>query len=158
MRCRPRALGEATPHTQQFGRNAGRRGTPAEVALAPQPAVGSAPCAAAYRRRPGARRMLPAWIDRSIDAAVDLPWARIAGPAARYATLARTKDKTMNHTKRIAVMLLLATCAGAGLTGCNTVRGIGKDTERAGEKIQKEADRNQSSRDDAELRRATARS
>jgi predicted small secreted protein len=64
----------------------------------------------------------------------------------------------MNHTKRIAVLLLLAIGGSAGLTGCNTVRGIGKDTERAGEKIQKEADRKQSSRNDGERNRAATHS
>jgi predicted small secreted protein len=64
----------------------------------------------------------------------------------------------MNHTKPIAVLLLLAFGGSAGLTGCNTVRGIGKDTERAGEKIQKEADRKQSSRNDGERDRAATHS
>lgn len=38
------------------------------------------------------------------------------------------------------VLTLAATllCA-AFLTGCNTMRGLGKDTERAGEKIQEKA-------------------
>jgi predicted small secreted protein len=102
--------------------------------------------------------MLRTWIDRSIDAAVDRRGPGL--PAPPYATPPRRapRDKTMNHMKPIAVLLLLLTCASAGLTGCNTVRGIGKDTERAGEKIQKEADRNQSSRDDSAPDRAAAHS
>jgi predicted small secreted protein len=102
--------------------------------------------------------MLAMWIDRSIDVAVDRRGPGL--PAPPYATPSRRapKDKTMNHTKRIAVLLLLAIGASAGLTGCNTVRGIGKDTERAGEKIQKEADREQSSRVDGERNRATTQS
>jgi predicted small secreted protein len=102
--------------------------------------------------------MLRAWINRSIDASVDRRGPGSPGPPYATPPWRAPKDKTMNHTKRIAVLLLLAIGASAGLTGCNTVRGIGKDTERAGEKIQKEADRKQSSRVDDELSRATTRS
>jgi predicted small secreted protein len=48
-------------------------------------------------------------------------------------------DKQRKYFAALAVAAVLAT----NLTGCNTVRGVGKDTERAGEKIQKEADRAQ---------------
>ena len=41
-----------------------------------------------------------------------------------------------------AFLALLAATLGALLfTGCNTMRGLGKDTERAGEKIQEKASR-----------------
>jgi predicted small secreted protein len=36
-------------------------------------------------------------------------------------------------------MLVLSYVVLAGLAGCNTVQGAGKDVERGGEKIQKEA-------------------
>lgn len=38
--------------------------------------------------------------------------------------------------KRIFAALLLAALAGASITGCNTMRGIGKDIQRGGEAIQ----------------------
>ena len=43
-------------------------------------------------------------------------------------------------TQKIIVTLLIAAFV-ASLAACNTVKGVGKDTERAGEIIQKEADR-----------------
>ncbi len=46
---------------------------------------------------------------------------------------------TMNFRK-IAMLMLVATFA-FNVTACNTMRGLGKDTEKAGEKIQKEAER-----------------
>lgn len=47
----------------------------------------------------------------------------------------------MQTQRKYAAALLFATLVVSGLAGCNTIRGIGKDTERAGEKIQKESDR-----------------
>jgi len=41
--------------------------------------------------------------------------------------------------RKTSVVLLLGAFA-FGVSACNTVHGIGKDTEKAGEKIQKEAD------------------
>lgn len=38
-------------------------------------------------------------------------------------------------TTRLFLVLALA-IAGFGLTACNTMKGVGKDVERAGEKIQ----------------------
>ena len=43
-----------------------------------------------------------------------------------------------NTRKLSYLVLLVATIFGA--TACNTVKGVGKDVERGGEKIQKEAD------------------
>jgi predicted small secreted protein len=37
---------------------------------------------------------------------------------------------------------LLATLVALALSGCNTIRGVGKDLERAGEAVQKSADKN----------------
>lgn len=42
-------------------------------------------------------------------------------------------------TQKIVVSLFIAAFV-ASLAACNTVKGVGKDTERAGEIIQKEAD------------------
>jgi entericidin B len=39
----------------------------------------------------------------------------------------------------IALMLATSYVLLAGLAGCNTIQGAGKDVERGGEKIQKEA-------------------
>jgi entericidin B len=42
--------------------------------------------------------------------------------------------------KRLLALMLAATYVLlAGLAGCNTIQGAGKDVERGGEKIQKEA-------------------
>ena len=43
-------------------------------------------------------------------------------------------------TQKIIVSLFIAAFV-ASLAACNTVKGVGKDTERAGEIIQKEADK-----------------
>jgi entericidin B len=37
---------------------------------------------------------------------------------------------------------LLAALVVLALSGCNTIRGVGKDLERAGEAVQKSADKN----------------
>ncbi len=42
-------------------------------------------------------------------------------------------------TQKITAIFFVALFA-ASLAACNTVKGVGKDTERAGEIIQKEAD------------------
>jgi len=45
------------------------------------------------------------------------------------------------HTQfRKAIFVILIASFAIGATACNTMHGIGKDTERAGEKIQKESD------------------
>ena len=47
----------------------------------------------------------------------------------------------MQIQRTTAAAFILAALVATGLAGCNTIHGIGKDTERAGEKIQKESDR-----------------
>ena len=42
----------------------------------------------------------------------------------------------MKPTHKRTLLLLLLSLAGLSLTACNTMQGLGKDTERAGEKIQ----------------------
>jgi entericidin B len=42
----------------------------------------------------------------------------------------------------IALVLVTSYVLLAGLSGCNTMQGAGKDIERGGEKIQKEAQEN----------------
>lgn len=49
-----------------------------------------------------------------------------------------------NYFRKILVVLLIGGYA-VGLCACNTMRGVGKDTEEAGEKIQEEADRHSDS-------------
>lgn len=44
------------------------------------------------------------------------------------------------HVRKMLVSLLILGF-GLGLGACNTMRGLGKDTEVAGEKIQEEAER-----------------
>lgn len=47
----------------------------------------------------------------------------------------------MNMSIRRAIVLLVLAAFAAGLSGCNTLRGVGRDTAVVGEKIEKEADR-----------------
>ena len=52
------------------------------------------------------------------------------------------------HTnfRKIALLLLVAAFAFS-TSACNTMNGLGKDTEKAGEKIQKEASRSHTTDD-----------
>jgi predicted small secreted protein len=47
----------------------------------------------------------------------------------------------MNTLRRTTTVALLLGLLCAALSGCNTMRGLGQDTERAGEKIQENATR-----------------
>lgn len=48
----------------------------------------------------------------------------------------------MNSLKKTTLLsLTIAVLAALFATGCNTMKGLGKDTERAGEKIQDKATR-----------------
>ena len=47
----------------------------------------------------------------------------------------------MNIRHKSALLTLATLVAALFLTGCNTMRGLGQDTERAGEKIQEKATR-----------------
>lgn len=47
----------------------------------------------------------------------------------------------MNKTIRHLSVALLAATFLFGLAACNTMSGLGKDTQKAGEKIEKEAER-----------------
>jgi entericidin B len=48
----------------------------------------------------------------------------------------------MKHTPKSALLTVAFTILFALIiTGCNTMRGLGQDTERAGEKIQEKATR-----------------
>jgi predicted small secreted protein len=44
----------------------------------------------------------------------------------------------MNHVRKLSILLLIGTVLG--LSACNTMRGVGEDTEAAGEKIQEVAE------------------
>jgi len=46
----------------------------------------------------------------------------------------------MNATIRKIWVLIFLGAFVASVSGCNTVKGVGKDTEKAGEAIQREAD------------------
>ncbi|MBK8284440.1 MAG: entericidin A/B family lipoprotein [Ahniella sp.] len=46
----------------------------------------------------------------------------------------------MNISARKTTTFLMLGLLALGLTACNTMRGLGKDTEDAGEKIQEEAE------------------
>lgn len=45
------------------------------------------------------------------------------------------------RTMRVLVVSVLLAASVLFVTGCNTVRGVGKDIERGGEKIQRAVDR-----------------
>lgn len=48
----------------------------------------------------------------------------------------------MNSLRKSSLLLLALSVFGAlSFSGCNTMKGVGKDTERAGEKIQEKASR-----------------
>lgn len=49
--------------------------------------------------------------------------------------------------QKISVVLMLAAFV-LGTTGCHTMAGVGKDTQKAGEKIEKEAERHTDDKDD----------
>ncbi len=53
----------------------------------------------------------------------------------------------MNMNFRKIALLLLVAAFAFSTTACNTMKGLGKDTEKAGEKIQKEADRSHTTDD-----------
>jgi predicted small secreted protein len=47
----------------------------------------------------------------------------------------------MNSLKKSTLVALFVSFCALLFTGCNTMRGLGQDTERAGEKIQEKATR-----------------
>jgi predicted small secreted protein len=64
-------------------------------------------------------------------------------PPARGATLdPKNRNGVFIMKRLIALMLVTSYVLLAGLAGCNTMQGAGKDIERGGEKIQKEAQEN----------------
>jgi entericidin A len=54
----------------------------------------------------------------------------------------------MKSPFRILSAMLLASIFVSGLAGCHTIAGVGKDTKKVGEKIEKEADRAREHKDD----------
>jgi predicted small secreted protein len=45
----------------------------------------------------------------------------------------------MTMTKKLVMLLAALLCGSVPLTACNTIQGAGRDVERAGEKLQQEA-------------------
>jgi predicted small secreted protein len=86
--------------------------------------------------------MLPMRVDRPADAASRGHGAGSPAPsnAARPPRAPEAATMTTRHRIHPLLLATFALLVGA-LPGCNTMHGIGKDTERAGEKIQKESDR-----------------
>jgi predicted small secreted protein len=62
----------------------------------------------------------------------------------------------MNNQRKYFAALVVGGLLATSMTGCNTVRGIGKDPERAGEVIQKESDRAQDRNNDSPAPAPTA--
>ena len=56
--------------------------------------------------------------------------------AGGVAKLAATADCEENAMGRISKLALLALACAAVLTACNTVKGVGKDVQKAGEAIE----------------------
>jgi predicted small secreted protein len=52
----------------------------------------------------------------------------------------------MKSHARKSILLLVVLMFASGMSACNTMRGVGKDTEEAGEKIQEKADKHDDSR------------
>jgi entericidin A len=77
---------------------------------------------------------------RSLRRPVKTPSPARGGTGTLDATLNPTTAMNTTH-KTTLFALALALLSTAFLTGCNTMRGLGKDTERAGEKIQEKASR-----------------
>jgi len=71
-------------------------------------------------------------------------WPSAAEPGYPSANPREPQENDMIRNETTVVRFLLAAAAAAlvlpQLTGCNTMHGAGKDIERAGEKIQEEAD------------------
>lgn len=61
----------------------------------------------------------------------------------------------MNTSIRRTACLLVLAAFAAGLGGCNTMRGVGRDTAVVGDKIEKEADRHIDDEDDEGSRPST---
>jgi len=57
----------------------------------------------------------------------------------RRAMYIRKTEGALIMKRLIALILAMSYVLLAGLAGCNTIQGAGKDVERGGEKIQKEA-------------------
>ncbi len=53
----------------------------------------------------------------------------------------KSQEITLNTKIRNASAIVLVGIFSMGLVACNTMSGLGKDTQTAGEKIEKEADR-----------------
>jgi predicted small secreted protein len=68
--------------------------------------------------------------------------AHLITPKARKHRLPKEKVMLNKLTVVRVLALALMTSVMLGVMGCNTMEGAGKDTERAGEKIQDAADRN----------------
>ena len=52
-----------------------------------------------------------------------------------------TVDTRRNSPLRAFAALLLIATFSLGLSACNTMSGLGKDTQKAGEKVEEEAER-----------------
>lgn len=50
------------------------------------------------------------------------------------------EEKEMNRKLAGIVFMIVSVLVVSGLSGCNTMRGLGKDIERGGEKIQEATD------------------
>jgi predicted small secreted protein len=59
----------------------------------------------------------------------------------------------MNTHARKLLPILLVSVFALSLSACNTMKGLGEDTEVAGEKIQKEADSHIDDKDESDDRR-----
>jgi predicted small secreted protein len=59
----------------------------------------------------------------------------------------------MNTNVRKLLAVVLASAFVFGISACNTMKGLGEDTEVAGEKIQKEADSHIDDKDKTDDRR-----
>lgn len=79
-------------------------------------------------------------IDHQVAGAIGSASSAPAQPAGNWRALTAPTGAIMNMNIRKIWVLIFLGAFVAAVSGCNTVKGVGKDTEKAGEAIQREAE------------------
>jgi entericidin A len=69
---------------------------------------------------------------------VDFTAARVRW--RRRSRVRRDRSSRRIHMKRLMALILIALFSAGTLSACNTVKGVGKDVEKVGDKVQDAAD------------------
>lgn len=77
-------------------------------------------------------------VDHQVAGAIGSASSASAQPAGNWRALTAPTGESMN-IRKIWILIFLGAFVAA-VSGCNTVKGVGKDTEKAGEAIQREAE------------------